>query len=680
MTTRCAPQRTKARSTSLPFLLLLLVLLVAMPRPARAADPLAEPEVAPLYEAARRSPDDLSLRLQLGEALRRLGRIEGRRIAAEQYADALRRWPKDPDLLTAYAQLRVEQGFLSQGAALFRKALKHDGRRVAAEFGLARLALRDYLRYFNPRNLEESWRRLARTLTLEPTHRDALYFRVFVLHEAGEPDSALAAARLLARLHPTDAWGELVLGAMSHQLGRKWEAQWAFEKGVAALPPEEALPFRSLEYLSWRAEETRDELPEAERAGFERDYWKKTDPTPASPENEGLVEHRARIVLAEMLYGIREKRIRGWETAPGEAIIRFGMPVARNYELDGSFSGAGFPLPGLTHLHRVRGRDVVFTFVDRNLSGFWVQPFNNGLPTEMQLLADRYENVVPTPWTGPDLGTRATLAQFRGARGGSRLEVYLAARQLAQSAGQFRHDVAIFDRDWHYLARATDQMSRAEAVRDRRDGGLDWVDYIPFDVTGDSVWVGATVELPDSASGGRYLELIPVKSFPTDRLCLSDLVLLDRVDFDASEGHFVRGGGRAIPNPRRVYRSGESVPVYFEAYNLPPPDSTGTTAYALVLQVEAADPPHRRQTRPALIDLKPPVQPLVRARFDETAIGRDLERLLDVEVGPLAPGRYRMRLTVEADGGRAAAHGQIDFRIVGTPPAASVSARRAGRR
>lgn len=656
--------------------LLSLLCFLAGVRLVLAADPLGEPAVAPLYAAVRKSPEDRGSWLRLCEELRRQARIEARQIAAEQYAAALKRWPKDPDLLTAFGQLRVEQGFLSQGASLYRKALRTDPHRTPAEFGLARLALRDYLRYLSPRDLVESRKRLARALALEPTHRDALYFRVFVLYESGQPDSALEAARHLARVHPDDAWGELVLGAMSQALGRQWEAQWAFDKGLAALPPEEALAFRSLEYLNWRAEEARVDLPESAQAAYERDYWKKTDPTPASLENEGLVEHRRRVVMAEMLYGIREKKIRGWETAPGEAIIRFGMPLARSTEMGGSFASGGFPSAGLTHLHRIHGQDHVFTFLDRNLSGFWVQPFNNGHPTEMQLVADRLESVFPSPWAGPELSTRATLAQFRGPDGGSRLEVYLAAGQKRQPPEAFRHDVAVFDRDWHYLARATDQMSRAEAVRDRRTGGQDWVDFIPFSLRGDSVWVGATVELPDSAAGGRYLELVGVRTFPADRLCLSDIVLLDRVDFDQTEGHFARAGGKAVPNPRRVYRSGETVPIYFEAYNLPAPDSSGATPYSIVLQVESAEPPHPRLRRPALVDLKPAVAPLVRARFDEAAAARDVDRLLDVEVGALPAGRYRLTVTLEAAAGSAAARGQIDFRVVAEPTVASVMARR----
>lgn len=636
-------------------LALTALLLFAPACPVRASDPLDAPEAAPWRTAVVATPDNREAWLGLCDALRRAGRIEARRVAAEQYRLALKRWPKDPDLLTAFGQLRVEQGFLSQGAALFKRALKSDPARVEAEFGLARLALRDYLRFIEPRPLAESRRRLDHVLALRPDHRDALYFRALVLFEAGQPDSALDAARELARRWPLDPWGDLALGAFAVANGHPYEAAPAFEAGLDRLAPEERLPFESLLFLDWRAAEASEDLPEAARPDYARTFWRVNDPTPASPQNERLLEHRRRVVMAELLFGLSEKRIHGWDTAPGEALIRYGMPLSRTYVM-------GNPFPGLQTVHRIKGREVAFDFVDANLSGRWLQPFNSGLPTTMDVEMSRNQSTGPELWPGPGLEPRFDVAQFRGANGETRLELSVAARQNGLAPASVARDAAVYDTAWAYEGRDTNHFGEAGRVEDRLSGRVDLVDVIPFSARGDSVWVGASVEAPGTYSGARWLKKIGLRHFSGGELMLSDLVLLDRCVFAPGAGRFARRDGEAIPNPRRTYRPGESIPLYFEAYNLAAaPD--GTHPYALHLQVEDAAPPNPRLSRPALVDLKPAAGPLVTARFDETSVRPTLERLLDLSVGTLPAGAYRLRLTVEqADGRRAVV--TTTFRVV----------------
>jgi hypothetical protein len=76
-------------------------------------------------------------------------------------------------------------------------------------------------------------------------------------------------------------------------------------------------------------------------------------------------------------------------------------------------------------------------------------------------------------------------------------------------------------------------------------------------------------------------------------------------------------------------------------------------------------------SRPALVDLKPAAGPLVTARFDEVSAPGRLERLLDVAVGVLPVGHYRLRVIVEQAAGARRAVATTTFRVV--EPAASVA-------
>jgi GWxTD domain-containing protein len=64
-------------------------------------------------------------------------------------------------------------------------------------------------------------------------------------------------------------------------------------------------------------------LPERRAAAW-LEFWRKTDPNPTTPENEGLNLYFARVAAAAERF--RDEGVPGWRTERGEVLIRLGEP------------------------------------------------------------------------------------------------------------------------------------------------------------------------------------------------------------------------------------------------------------------------------------------------------------------------------------------------------------------
>jgi GWxTD domain-containing protein len=91
--------------------------------------------------------------------------------------------------------------------------------------------------------------------------------------------------------------------------------------------------------------------PEADRSAAWRRFWERSDPNPATPENEALDDYLARIQVANLRF--REEGIPGWLTERGEVFITLGEPdeqIDRRPDIQG------------------RGRFIIWTYQELRLS------------------------------------------------------------------------------------------------------------------------------------------------------------------------------------------------------------------------------------------------------------------------------------------------------------------------
>ena len=94
------------------------------------------------------------------------------------------------------------------------------------------------------------------------------------------------------------------------------------------------------------------DAPPQQRAALWAAFWKQTDPTPSTPDNEALRDYFKRIATANMRY--REEGIPGWLTDRGKVYITLGEP-----------DQAGVPLG--TNSSSGRSRAEIWAYTQYNL-------------------------------------------------------------------------------------------------------------------------------------------------------------------------------------------------------------------------------------------------------------------------------------------------------------------------
>ncbi|MDQ2766562.1 MAG: GWxTD domain-containing protein [Gemmatimonadota bacterium] len=100
-----------------------------------------------------------------------------------------------------------------------------------------------------------------------------------------------------------------------------------------------------------RIQALRDAPPE-QRASMWAAFWKQTDPTPSTPDNEALRDYFKRIATANLRF--REEGIPGWLTDRGKVYVTLGEP-----------DQAGQPLG--TNGSTARGRAEIWAYTQYNL-------------------------------------------------------------------------------------------------------------------------------------------------------------------------------------------------------------------------------------------------------------------------------------------------------------------------
>jgi GWxTD domain-containing protein len=106
----------------------------------------------------------------------------------------------------------------------------------------------------------------------------------------------------------------------------------------AKLSPADADFFDKVRYIITREERKIFlELPDAEKAGYIEEFWKRRDPDPTTEENEYRDEYYRRIEQANKLFHGEGRA--GWLTDRGRILVLFGPPTDRITDPGGAGSG-----------------------------------------------------------------------------------------------------------------------------------------------------------------------------------------------------------------------------------------------------------------------------------------------------------------------------------------------------
>lgn len=606
---------------------------------------------------------DLRSRRELAGLLGRSPDIELRREAMRALAEALLIDDSDPGLWIQVARLQERRGFQRESRqALFRALESNPGRADVWD----ELAFHQFRRFQTTRRtvfLDEALEASRRSLSLDPDNPAALRRGLRMAYILGERHVVDSLCTRWERVDPQSGWPRLVRGMLHADAGAWTLAMDAFRSGLARLAPEERKPFLRLDLVDPEEEELRRASPDTLQ--YFADYWRWRDPTPADAENPRLVEHYRRMMQAELLFALDGLGIHGWNHAPGQMIVRYGLPEGWSYRDDVvrvdefRVSTAGLGAPSIRVRYGQVPPPLVLTFVDYNLNGRYFNPVGS-FPSDLDFFFASIPSLYESLLGIPELDQSVEVWRFVDDRGKGRIQVGVAlspdtwSKDLLVHPYQLASRLTLYDLRWE----VTD-ASVASWAGFREDPLGRLVGSFQLDGMPDSLILGLeTEDRGKQAHAGTMTGLPPRRE--TDVPILSDIAFLSSVDFTATGGLYDWGPGSGIPNPGHLYRPGDDVGLAFEAYRLEQ-DADGNHKARLSISVG-------RQTRSGFLNVllhrgqSPPEAELV---FDATGPGARIRQLLTVDLPSLDPGRYVLRLRVRDLVASRSTEREASFVIVG---------------
>lgn len=478
---------------------------------------------------------------------------------------------------------------------------------------------------------------LQQALETDPRHAVAYdhMMRVFALK--GEYQNALKMLQQMYVFFPEDDKLWLYLGFTHYRLGNMEAASKSFESAFTYMDEATKNAFTRLDEI----------LPVDEKKRYEEDavayasrFWISKDPRYLTPYNERKLEHYARLVYADLLYGAPDLNLRGWDTQRGGILVRYGVPRADIMIIPQSQSRVNQPMgqeiadptganspggagsSGATMQQAIGGTsfdiareantfniwdygDFRFVFEDPYRNGEyrlyspsadelsdgalpWVNDYEIKAKETIRKVPERYDYEAP----GRQIEMPYLVTAFKGEGGKTNLYVnygipiqqYDPNKDLIDLTANTGTFLINDNRDILVERRRTLYGLATEQVVSFEDTKL-WVDSQTLEALPGAHEVSVEFETAGGHTVAVQRRTIDIPNFESDRLALSDLLLAYRIE-EAPDGKpmskadIVRDGLSVLPAPWSVFSHMQPIYLYFEVYNLAK-DADGRTDYQM---------------------------------------------------------------------------------------------------
>jgi len=361
-------------------------------------------------------------------------------------------------------------------------------------------------------------------------------------------------------------------------------------------------------------------------------YWEERDPIYTTGKNEVLEEHKQRVALAEKLFFI--PRWPMWDQR-GEVCIRYGLPTFRQI-IPGEVDASGITPPGEIWYYALQ--DMYVLFEDSYSNGeytYYLEKVNGPPSIRMDRIAGAIDG--PLAVAGPAIVPPAppsiyfdsqvdqfqkrvgkffemqktTPATYRHMFEENRLPFVFSVDCFRGGEWKDRVDVNLeFEADLRagaggrksstYTATAIFwNTDREEAGRDVQsleipvsDGRTDSIRSMPAQLTctlpPGFYHMAVTMEEGSSDRIASYRTDVACEDFES-RTAVSDILFASSIRKTHRDSPYNRGALEVVPHPAHRYRRGDSVPLYFEVYNLSV-NEQGIASYAVEYRIVPRGP------------------------------------------------------------------------------------------
>ena len=567
--------------------------------------------------------------------------VETRRQAMRALEEATLLDPGNAEYELVLARVYYASGFLKSARQRFERVTQIQPGDAAGHQGLGLVWRRDWLKYLERSSLARSVDLLATATRLDPGNTEAWLTLAPLLVEQRDEPGALRAAFSALRTDPGRIEAHLAVAHALYRSGMLREADSAYRATIPRLRKNVRECFEDISPVATEGDTIAlHHLPRADQAAFVERFWQENDPDLSTPENEARLEYWGRVTQAFFLFFDAKRG--GWDER-GEVFVRYGPPAEMQYDPLGARAswafgtGPEFPANLMVWSYPELGMRVVLQ--DRLLSEHYLLPVS------------RYSD--PDPRPDPD--SLARCADALGTRGGrgvfhllppgtrplpleglvARFEGDAGPRVLAQfevpggPADSVWADWAVLDSARVVRARASMLLGPSACAAATRRVGDFAADLDPGPYV-----VSVTVR---DAAGRRGILRAPVAlAAARSSLALSDVVI--------ACGTPGAGAGpvRIEPNPGARVPGVGPLTAYFEIYHLQP-GSDGLARFEYVYTVRSTVPDTRHWMAKFFSPTPPP---LVSVSREEQNLGALRRQFISVPVASLAPGRYRLEITV----------------------------------
>lgn len=479
-------------------------------------------------------------------------------------------------------------------------------------------------------------------LVLNPAHIDAGVRLLLQLARMRDWEQYERVVRRLRLVLPDEPRVHLLAGIGLHERGRSADADTAFQRALALLPPEDRKVFDDVEpLLTRRVKRKYAAMDSASRAETARLFFATKDPILLTAVEERRIEHYARVAQAYLRHGPPSAGGRGWQWESNELWIRYGMPIASR-QMNATLERLAA---------WIYGEEDRPEFTFRMDPGGYVIPALSPGPT----LLDDLRGLLPElyhPRTVTKLvGLPVQVVRLRGSeRELTRLELIagmpldsLGPAGLPVESGAF-----LFD-DAH-------QPLWEKRIALESGAGAPVVSYrVEVPPGAYRAALEARLAGPDSIARplARFRQDITTVGFTPGDLGVSDLLLAYDVEPLTSEPR-TREDLRIAPNPSMTYAPGQPIALYFELYNLLP-DAEQHASYELELVVTVDEIQREGHALTQLLaeladkwGLTAEGTDAIQLRFRKEAnvLARDMiPEYFKIQIPDSPDGRYTLRLT-----------------------------------
>lgn len=609
----------------------------------------ADESVRELKQHLRNDFKNVELHRRLAVQYRLMGTPRARLLSLEEIETAIRLDPIDPSNHVERGLTMRARSLIGEAEASFKRALEIDPKCFEAWYQLGKMEQEEYQKTLCfPDHLRNAIHYYKKAYRLDRRHEDNL-FRLGFLHMFREMfRTAKKYALNGIRCYPENPGFHLLLATIHYQFLEFEESDKEFARAFELLGESEAAVFLDISTLLPGV--SRDDYlfsTDERKIDWNRKFWIENDPTPATDLNERRIEHYRRVFLSSTLFDNKRLGLKGPDTHLGMALISYGFPARKFYDLAGGLVG-----PWIVWEYELPYGSFRLFFQDEFLNGnFHIPIYERYLGGLTLKILESIPQLYSHPVKYTLLPLKVEKAQFRGKDERTRLELSIAMPDtvLDKTEGNIDLLLTFFDSDWNRVSSnhfifTPDSLLRIERLNETFAVYHFWIELISR-----PLGYNCALEVIDEDSNykGTWRSPIDIKDLYGRSLKLSS-IRLNVLGEDENCLH--------VLDPIPVYAQGRRLCISYEIYNLKR-DESNQSRYNLTYMIkerELADNEKSKGLRGTLGYMwrsirgkKGDDEPYISSSFVQRINERTAADSLQIDIGSLECGKYTLILEVK---------------------------------